>query len=597
MKVSFYNGDEGKTGEQFEYICYRDREGDFSYGTKHYYRVQAYVEESDIISLYSKALLVRASLPQPEILSITGPHKDGGTCYKQGEIVFGIPQNMDIDDVKYFEIYRSTKKDSKYKRIKKVKVDFRPAEVVSSPDGNMVLKYEPVTYKKFPPEVPYYYKVRAVGRVKNVKGAFSEWVEHTTHFEPVTDVEAETVNQKSLRVSWKSERCATKYEVWRYGPFSTSPLNAEEVHRVGRKRIATVANKPNDNGIMSYKDSKSLSGMSWYCYEIIPVNGKKKGAPSTQLAGACTRVMGPTKVSADGRSFTQIDVSWNASYNPTSYIVQRTTTAPNGQLKEWTTLATLKADSTGFKNRKYSDKKSSSNPLEVGVKYHYRVLSTIKVKGREERSDESLAVVAIGYLRPGAPKSTAIAVLVDANKSWAGNSVSWKKPDADHIKEYVLERRTSTKDAWKEVTRVLENGTSIYKYRFTNDDSRGVHYYYRVYAIYNDGKVVLDGRPAEVNILMPSKISLESEAATLKVGQTYKVKIGSFTPEGTTFKDIVFTNSNTGVIQSTSSGSENGRAYVIFKAKKKGTATVTAKPKYYTGSSTNLVKKCVIKVE
>ena len=63
------------------------------------------MEESDIISLYSKALLVRASLPQPEILSITGPHKDGGTCYKQGEIVFGIPQNMDIDDVKYFEIY------------------------------------------------------------------------------------------------------------------------------------------------------------------------------------------------------------------------------------------------------------------------------------------------------------------------------------------------------------------------------------------------------------------------------------------------------------------------------------------------------------
>ena len=595
VRVSSYNG------QQFTYVRYKDMGGNFDYGSKHYYRVRAYVDETDVISLYSKALTVRASLPQPEIVNIVGPHAQGGTCYKDGVIQF-TPVDADEGDVKYYEIYRSTEKDAKYKKIKKIKAKNLVEKKVSTLNGGEVGAYC-VEYTKFPPEVTYYYKVRAIGP-KNIKGAFSEWFENTTHFAPVTGVTAETVNQKSLRVSWNSEKCATKYEVWRSGPYMTSPLNGDLTKQF--TKIATVSNKPSSKGTVSYKDSKGLQGASYYCYQIVPVNGKKKGAVSTMLAGAKTTVAGPTKVTADGVSPEQINVTWSETYKASAYTIQRSvTTSLDGGVDTpdavWEDLGTYKSGTTEFKTRTFKDKK-----VKMGVIYYYRVLSsaTMKVKDETGRSytvtqtsDPEKAVIAKGYARPKAPSSFKITLVTD-DGNWTGNKVSWKKlEETNHIKEYVLERKTSVKNEWEEVKRFPETGASSYKHYFYDDDDRGVHYYYRVYAVYDDGTTQIDGRKASDDILMPKKIFINSEAATLKVGQTYKVKVTGFDPKEPTFKDMVFTNSNSAVAKATSSGTENGYAYVTFTAKAKGTTTVTVKPKYYTGDSSNLVKKCKITVQ
>ena len=66
----------------------------------------------------------------------------------------------------------------------------------------------------------------------------------------------------------------------------TSPLNGDLTKQF--TKIATVSNKPSSKGTVSYKDSKGLQGASYYCYQIVPVNGKKKGAASTMLAGGRT---------------------------------------------------------------------------------------------------------------------------------------------------------------------------------------------------------------------------------------------------------------------------------------------------------------------
>lgn len=614
VKVSSYNGDNVKD-VKFEYIRYIDDSG-VTYGTKYYYRVRACIEDPDrdfsaaagdeaadlrVMSLNSKALLVRSGLPQPEIISITGPHEDGGTCYKEGYICFTPPKGVDMNDsrLKYYEIYRSTKKDTKFKRVKRIKVGadntYTIKRNVTALDGTVTDAYE-VKYTKFPPFNPenhqndnaadgYYYKVRAVGQ-SSIKGAFSELYQHSTRFAPVTGLDVEPVNQKTLRISWTSEKCATKYEIYRSNPLDTvtSPLDGSVITTY--KKIATVANKPSSKNIVTYKDSKGLNGTKYYCYRIRPVNGKEKGAYSDWVAGQ-TEVMAPTKLSADGISPTRIDVTWNASFNPSAYILQRRVTALDGG--EWKTIGTFRSDSTVFKNRKYIDR----DRIEMGVTYYYRIQSVAKISGQNVYSDFSEPVE--GYAKPKAPASFKITLLTRDN-NWTGNKVSWKAiTGIDYITEYVLERKTGSKGEWREVKR-FPAGSSSYSHQFLDDDHRGTHYYYRVYGVYDDGKVRVDGRAASVDILMPSKIHLESEAATLNVGQTYKVKIGGFDPSGTTFKDIVFTNSNTAVIKATSSGTENGYAYVVFTAKKKGTATVTVKPKYYTGSSKDLVKKCVITV-
>lgn len=592
VKVSTYNG------QSFTYITYQD-EVNHVYGQKHYYRVKAFVDGKETVqSLYSKGILSRDTLPKTKIVNITGTHEDKGACYKSGTVWFE-PVDSSSGDVKFYEIFRSTEKDAKYKRVKRVREASLTTRKVSSLDGQDVEAYG-VTLANFMPEVPYYYKVRAIG-TKNIAGAFSDWMEYTSHFAPVTGVTAESVNQRSLSVTWNSEGCAKKYQIWRAGPYSES--NPEGVQQADYVRIATVANKPSSKGVITYKDIKGLQGASYYLYQIVPVNGKSVGAGNEIPAAARTTVTGPKTVKAEGMSRRKINVTWSATYKPSSYTIQRIVSSPNGvSLKdaEWETLATVKSGTTAFKKRTYSDEK-----VEMGIWYCYRVISTASftVKGPTgdvtsvtESSDPDKAVIATAAARPPAPSDFKISLLTD-DGNWTGNVVSWKRlSTTEGIKEYVVERKTGSKGTWREAKRVTEKGSSTYKVSFPSDDDRGVHYYYRVYAVYDDGQFSVDGRAASAHIMMPSKIFINADKAEVKVGQTYTVKVSGFEPSGTTFKDTVFTISRSGYLKATKSGMEDGYAYVTFTAQKAGTVTVTVKPKYYTGSSSDLAKKCEIKV-
>ena len=188
--------------------------------------------------------------------------------------------------------------------------------------------------------------------------------------------------------------------------------------------------------------------------------------------------MGPKKVTADGVSPEQINVTWSESYKASSYRIQRSvTTSLDGGINTpdavWEEIGTVKSGTSEFKSRTFKDKN-----VTMGVAYYYRVLAVATMTVKDdvgtsskvtESSNPEKAVIAKGYARPKAPSSFKITLVTD-DGNWTGNKVSWKKlEETNHIKEYVLERKTSVKNEWEEVKRFPETGASSYKHYFYDE--------------------------------------------------------------------------------------------------------------------------------
>lgn len=584
LNVSALNGEEAyeTVYNGIPAICFTDKTTEafdgFKLNSSHYYRVKAYVsglsEDSRVESVYSKGYKVKAVFGAPELLSITGDHADGSVCYKKGIFSFTkvVPPSGKITK---YAILRSKYRDHGYSVIKTVKVS--SLTEVSSLNGTGKAGYM-ANYNKMTPDKTYYYRVRAVGK-SNITGAMSNPIENTCRFAKVSEVEVDSVSTKQLRVSWKYEKCATKYVIERSTALDTSALNGEEKYG----KIATVNASKVDKGTgrIIYQDKKRLQDGKYYAYRIYPVNGSAKGtyAMSDPVTGHV--IVGSPKPKVEGGSMSNIRVSWAAIYGATSYTIQRTTVTGLDGTPDFTNAVTVdevKKGESEFKKRLITDKN-----LTPFVSYYYRIL-THSASGD---SDPAKARWTEGYTRPKAVKSI-VSECTDIDSSgkhtnkWQGIRITIETSDEQaQVSKYRFYRSVDGGKTWKNCGEIAENGKTKRAVRDPISYVGGRKYQYRICAVASNGVREIEGvEKTARSIIVPKSLSLNSESKTMKVGEKYKIQVKDFDPSNTTFKDVKYSIADTNIVERSDDGNSDGKPYIEIKARKVGSTTVTLKPRF-----------------
>ncbi|MDD3412749.1 MAG: fibronectin type III domain-containing protein, partial [Lachnospiraceae bacterium] len=583
-QVTSYNGQEA--------VLFTDQ-GDFTYGTNHFYRVKAYIDYANLESLYSSAIAVRATLPEPTLVKIGGgPHENEEICYKCGYFYF-TPVKDQNSDVKAYEILRSTSKDTGYKKILTIRSN--KLGNLTEVDGQNVYT---VKYTNFPPKVTYYYKVRAVG-AKNYKGALSKSLSATCEFAPVTGVSVSNISISKLKITWKSEDCAKKYNIYRTILGSdTSPMNGEQAGEF--IKIATVASK---KGSVTYKDSKKLVGGKYFTYKIHPVNGKAEGAASDIVAGR-PWVEPPKTLKVKSPSLKEIDVTWTAANKANSYTIQRTVSTNLDGTPNFDKCIVFGPYNS--KNKEFQERKVKDKTVNAGVEYYYRVIANAYIRTDKNEDgtknpiygDSAPSAFVKGVSKPKAPTEFKVATIITTgDNAWKKAITLSFKPTSESISHYQILRKDNYTNGNYKVIKTVSNTA-----KSCTDTSlkRGRIYYYCVRAVYKDAQdKEITGNNAYLTFAMPSSIKLNASSKEISVGETYKVYVEEFSPSETTYKACTFDNNNSSIITSTSSGTEDGKPYVIFKGLKKGTAKVTVFSKNYedAGDDSDLKQTCTITVK
>lgn len=572
-------------------ICVTDKTGNFALGSSHYYRVKAYVKDleegNEITSLYSKGLKVKSTLPDPELLSITGTHANNEVCYKNGTFRF---TKLDVESgqVQKYSILRSLYPDRGFKAIKTVKVNSLMPITVTNLNGEAVTGYE-ITYNKMTPTVPYYYRVRAIGK-KNLAGAMSNVIQNTCQFAPVTDLEVASDSIKQLNVSWRSEECALKYVIERSGPYTVS---TNEIDPASWKKIATVSNKPKD-GFVQYSDKKKIVRDSFYFYRIYPVNGKSIGTACVPEYGF-SKIGAPKLTKAAGAGINAINLTWKKTYGAKTYTIQRTTvTDLNGNpvFDTCEQFGPFDSQTSEFKKCIYEDK--TAKPF---ITYFYRM----QANDGEHPSDFDRANVLSATTKPLAVKNFKVIVnATDDTKSWPGLKIQWTtNAEKSQINHYRIERKIGSDSSWElwkkctlEETKKMDSKN--YTMKVTDDVSyvKGQSYEYRIYAVYTEGTQELLGQSSSGKLVLPKSISLNDENHTMKVGETYKIRVDKYSPKETTYKDITYSIDDKSIVEKKSSGNDDGKPYIEIKAKKAGKTEVDINPRFGSG----MTETCTITV-
>lgn len=226
-----------------------------------------------------------------------------------------------------YRVYRSTKKDGKYKRIKTVKGTSYSNKVKTG--------------------VTYYYKI--ISYSGKAKGGVSSIVSAKTVPDRPKNVKVKAY--RSAKITWKKAKGASSYAIYR----STSKKS-------GYKLIKTVSKKKT-----SYKD-KSLKAGKYY-YKICAVRRKTEGKMSKVVSARIrpSKVKNLKAVSAGGRNIT---LTWSSAKGADSYVIYRSTKKKKGYKKIGSTT-----------NLSYQ-----VNKLKNGKTYYYKVYSVVnKTKSKYSR--------------------------------------------------------------------------------------------------------------------------------------------------------------------------------------------------------------------
>lgn len=281
-------------------------------GTKYYYKVTAVSADyesgySNKVSKYAAAAAVKnltTSSSAYNKITVSWKKASGATKYV---------------------VYRSTKENSGYKKIKTVTGKSYTDTVKTG--------------------VTYYYKI--VSYSDKAKGGESSIVSGVAVSAAPTNVKVVNKSYKSAKVSWTKTKGAGSYAIYR----STSKSS-------GYTLIKTVSNSKS-----SYTDKTVAAGTTYY-YKVCAVTknkeGKKSKAVSTKIQPATVSDL--TASSAGGKKIT---LTWSAANGATSYQIYRSTSKNKGYSKIGTTTE------LSFSNSK----------LKNGTTYYYRVYAVAgKVK-------------------------------------------------------------------------------------------------------------------------------------------------------------------------------------------------------------------------
>ncbi len=322
-----------------------------------------------------------------------------------------------LENVKSYDIYRSTSKYGKYTK-------------VGSADGDETS----YTDSKLKMNQKYYYKMQA-----NVKGykatgktSLSKAVKgYTMRKTEISSVEPDAAG--ALVIKWMQVKNSKGYEVYR----STS--------RDGDYKLLTTINSAKTT---SYTDSTVEKSVNyWYKVRVFTKDGKKTvyGQYSEPVEG--NNLKAPSDVTVTQVSETQLDITWSAVSDAVGYIISRSTKPEDG----FATLAVLGNVTT------YSDTSVVKDTV-----YYYKIQS-VDVNGRTS-----------GYSSVASGCAMAKLVITSAQWSGGGVSVTWR-PSQVAVTGYEIYRSSSER-----VSSVEKIGdTKDSSYLDTNVKT-GVTYYYKI---------------------------------------------------------------------------------------------------------------------
>ncbi|MBQ4530018.1 MAG: N-acetylmuramoyl-L-alanine amidase [Lachnospiraceae bacterium] len=303
---------------------YTFKDTKLSTGTTYYYKVEAYKTEKDTVSagIMSKAASAKPTLTEPAEVTVVS------RSYNSIKVSWS-----KVPGAKSYEVYRSTSKNSGYKKV-----------------ATVTKKY--YIDKNLKTNVKYYYKVKAV-RGNNSSG-YSKIMNTKAVPSATTSIVITSRDYNTLEVKWKKVAGADKYALYR----STK-------EKSGFKKIATVTST-------TYIDSKVKGGIKYY-YKVVPYKGKAAGKEKIESGIAVTKPVANVKVK--NTSATSNKISWSKSAGAESYKIYRSTEKDGSYKSIGTTKKTV-----------YTDKKA-----KTGVEYYYKVCGV--VKGYEGEFSEPSKIV------------------------------------------------------------------------------------------------------------------------------------------------------------------------------------------------------------
>lgn len=308
-----------------------------------YYKVRAYAQKNGVTSYsdYSEIQSVKTALQPVKLKSVSNYN------YKTLKISW----SRNSESTGYF-IYRSTRANSGFKRIKTIK-------------SNKTVTYKDNTCTT---GTKYYYKVVAYKKTtaKTYRSAASEIKGQTPKCVKPKTVTVSSAAYNKLTIKWSAVNGANGYYIYR-----STTKNGKYT------RIATISKK----GVLSYTDTKRVCGKRYY-YKVAAwrkVSGKKKtGTLSDPKSGKA--VPAAPKVTLTAKNSKKIQVSWKKVAGAESYTVLRST-SKNG---------TYKVVKKGIKGLSWTN-----TGLTVNKRYYYKVMAVRK--GIEGKKSSALSKVAFNF--------------------------------------------------------------------------------------------------------------------------------------------------------------------------------------------------------
>lgn len=339
----------------------------------------------------------------------------------------------------YYELYRSTQKDTNYKQVAEVK-------------GATTYVDDTVTVGK-----KYYYKVRAVytnGTVSEMSEPFAGRVLAT-----VSMNYAKSVASKKIELSWNKVTGANGYYIYRAGGDSAS-----------YQQIAKISS----NKTLSYIDKVSANNKS-YSYQVCAYSvvnnvegvGAKSDARSTKALGT-PKISSVLPVSAK-----VMEIEWNKIKGASGYEIARSTKA-DGSYK---VIATIESGST----TNYQD-----STVKAEKMYYYKVRA---INSGDGATGES------AYSKVVSGKTIACAAIKSViAQSDTVLEIKWEKVSDAY--GYKVKRSTSKNGTYKTIKTIKKPTTTSYKDKKV---TVGTTYYYKIETLTKSGdKIGSSGESAAV---------------------------------------------------------------------------------------------------
>lgn len=447
----------------------------------YYYKIKA--KNSYTTSSYSSVVKGKTGLSEPENV------KAVSSSYNSIKLTWS-----KVTGAQKYEIYRSTKKSSGYKKIK-------------------TTKSRSYTNKNLTSGKTYYYKIKAVR--SKYKSDYSDRVNCKAIPPATSKFKAESVNYNKIKLTWSKVSGATKYVIYR----STKENS-------GYKKIKTLDNDKS----LTYTDGSLITGTKYY-YKIFTYTKNAKGG--YKVASAIPITNAPTGFAADNISTTSIKLTWIESEGASNYIIYRSAISNK---TGFTQIGTTDDD-------KYIDRN-----LTLGQTYYYKLQGVRKgIKGK------STAVIGIKATIPGVKNLVATG---SSNADYI--KLTWE--ENDEATSYLIERSIDDND-FKFVGELNSRKTS-----YIDDDNikAGKKYTYRVYVKSGD----LTSNPKTVSYSFISSVKLDKSKASLEPKQTLQLK-ATVTPASSSEQALTWSTSDSSVATVSTAG--------LVTAISKGVATITVK--------------------